>query len=52
MYSDELKSEPKILSPEVEELFRHLIWPGNVLQLQKSLSFFDSISSAQEIVNV
>ena len=49
-YSDELKSEPKILSSEVEELFRHLIWPGNVLQLQNLCHSFTVLSSAQEIV--
>ncbi|MEC7268991.1 MAG: nitrogen regulation protein NR(I) [Pseudomonadota bacterium] len=49
-YSDELKSEPKILSSEVEELFRHLIWPGNVLQLQNLCHSLTVLSSAQEIV--
>ena len=49
-YSEELKSEPKILSSEVEELFRHLIWPGNVLQLQNLCHSLTVLSSAQEIV--
>jgi two-component system nitrogen regulation response regulator GlnG len=50
MYSEELKSEPKILSPEVEELFRNLIWPGNVLQLQNLCHSLTVLSSAQEVV--
>ncbi len=50
MYSEELKSEPKILAPEVEELFRNLIWPGNVLQLQNLCHSLTVLSSAQEIV--
>ncbi len=49
-YSEELKSEPKILSSEVEELFRNLIWPGNVLQLQNLCHSLTVLSSAQEIV--
>ena len=50
MYSEELKSEPKILAPEVEELFRNLIWPGNVLQLQNLCHSLTVLSSAQEVV--
>ena len=50
MYSEELKSEPKILTPEVEELFRNLIWPGNVLQLQNLCHSLTVLSSAQEVV--
>ena len=49
-YSEELNSEPKILSNEVEELFRNLIWPGNVLQLQNLCHSLTVLSSAQEIV--
>ena len=49
-YSEELNSEPKILSSEVEELFRNLIWPGNVLQLQNLCHSLTVLSSAQEIV--
>ena len=49
-YSEDLKSEPKILSSEVEELFRNLIWPGNVLQLQNLCHSLTVLSSAQEIV--
>ena len=49
-YSEELNSEPKILSTEVEELFRNLIWPGNVLQLQNLCHSLTVLSSAQEIV--
>ena len=49
-YSEDLKSEPKILSNEVEELFRNLIWPGNVLQLQNLCHSLTVLSSAQEIV--
>lgn len=49
-YSDELKSETKILSSEVEELFRNLIWPGNVLQLQNLCHSLTVLSSAQEVV--
>ena len=50
MYSEELKSEPKILTPEVEELFRNLTWPGNVLQLQNLCHSLTVLSSAQEVV--
>ncbi|RZO98486.1 MAG: nitrogen regulation protein NR(I) [Gammaproteobacteria bacterium] len=49
-YSEDLKSEPKILSSEVEELFRNLIWPGNVLQLQNLCHSLTVLSSAQEII--
>ena len=49
-YSEELNSEPKILSNEVEELFRNLIWPGNVLQLQNLCHSLTVLSSAQEVV--
>ena len=49
-YSEELNSEPKILTNEVEELFRNLIWPGNVLQLQNLCHSLTVLSSAQEIV--
>ena len=49
-YSEDLKSEPKILSNEVEEQFRNLIWPGNVLQLQNLCHSLTVLSSAQEIV--
>ena len=49
-YSEELNSEPKILSNEVEELFRNLIWPGNVLQLLNLCHSLTVLSSAQEIV--
>ena len=49
-YSEELNSEPKILSNEVEELFRNLIWPGNVLQLQNLCHSLTVLSSAQDIV--
>ena len=49
-YSEDLKSEPKILSNEVEELFRNLIWPGNVLQLQNLCHSLTVLSSAQEII--
>ncbi len=49
-YSEDLRSEPKILTSEVEELFRNLIWPGNVLQLQNLCHSLTVLSSAQEIV--
>ena len=48
-FSEEVKSESKFLSSEVEELFTKLIWPGNVLQLQNLCHSLTVLSSAQEI---
>ena len=47
--SDEAKVKTKILSPEVEELFENLIWPGNVLQLQNVCQSLTLLSAGQEI---
>ncbi len=48
-FSKETKSETKILSDEVVDLFSNLIWPGNVLQLQNLCHSLTVLSSAQEI---
>ena len=48
-FSKETKSEPKILTDEVKDLFENLIWPGNVLQLQNLCHSLTVLSSAQEI---
>jgi two-component system nitrogen regulation response regulator GlnG len=48
-FSEEIGSESKILSSEVEELFSKLIWPGNVLQLQNLCHSLTVLSSGQEI---
>ena len=45
----ETKSETKILTDEVIDLFSNLIWPGNVLQLQNLCHSLTVLSSAQEI---
>ncbi len=47
--SDEANVKTKILSPEVEELFENLIWPGNVLQLQNVCQSLTLLSAGQEI---
>ena len=48
-FSKETKSETKILTQEVIDLFSNLIWPGNVLQLQNLCHSLTVLSSAQEI---
>ena len=48
-FSKETKSETKILTDEVKDLFENLIWPGNVLQLQNLCHSLTVLSSAQEI---
>ena len=48
-FSKETKSETKILTDEVVDLFSNLIWPGNVLQLQNLCHSLTVLSSAQEI---
>ena len=48
-FSKETKSETKILTDEVIDLFSNLIWPGNVLQLQNLCHSLAVLSSAQEI---
>jgi len=48
-FSEEMGSETKILSSDVEELFSKLIWPGNVLQLQNLCHSLTVLSSGQEI---
>lgn len=48
-FSKETKSETKILTDEVIDLFANLIWPGNVLQLQNLCHSLTVLSSAQEI---
>ena len=48
-FSKETKSETKILTKEVIDLFSNLIWPGNVLQLQNLCHSLTILSSAQEI---
>jgi len=48
-FSKETKSETKILTDEVIDLFSNLIWPGNVLQLQNLCHSLAILSSAQEI---
>jgi len=48
-FSKETKSETKILTDEVIDLFSNLIWPGNVLQLQNLCHSLTVLSSAQEI---
>ena len=48
-FSKETKSETKILTDEVKDLFENLIWPGNVLQLQNLCHYLTVLSSAQEI---
>jgi len=48
-FSKETKSETKILTEEVIDLFSNLIWPGNVLQLQNLCHSLTVLSSAQEI---
>ena len=48
-FSKETKSETKILTDEVIDLFSNLIWPGNVLQLQTLCHSLTVLSSAQEI---
>ena len=48
-FSKETKSETKILTDEVKDLFENLIWPGNVLQLQNLSHSLTVLSSAQEI---
>ena len=48
-FSKETKSETKILTDEVKDLFSNLIWPGNVLQLQNLCHSLTVLSSAQEI---
>ena len=48
-FSKETKSETKILTDEVIDLFENLIWPGNVLQLQNLCHSLTVLSSAQEI---
>ena len=48
-FSKETKSEAKILTDEVIDLFSNLIWPGNVLQLQNLCHSLAVLSSAQEI---
>ena len=48
-FSKETKSETKILTDEVKDLFENLIWPGNVLQLQNLCHSLTAVSSAQEI---
>ena len=48
-FSKETKSETKILTQEVIDLFSNLIWPGNVLQLQNLWHSLTVLSSAQEI---
>jgi two-component system nitrogen regulation response regulator GlnG len=48
-FSKETKSETKILTNEVIDLFSNLIWPGNVLQLQNLCHSLAVLSSAQEI---
>jgi two-component system nitrogen regulation response regulator GlnG len=48
-FSEEMGSETKMLSSDVEELFSKLIWPGNVLQLQNLCHSLTVLSSGQEI---
>ena len=48
-FSKETKSETKILTDEVIDLFSNLIWPGNVLQLQNLCHSLAILSSTQEI---
>ena len=48
-FSKETKSETKILTDEVKDLFENLIWPVNVLQLQNLCHSLTVLSSAQEI---
>ena len=48
-FSKETKSETKILTDEVIDLYANLIWPGNVLQLQNLCHSLTVLSSAQEI---
>ena len=48
-FSKETKSETKILTDDVIDLFANLIWPGNVLQLQNLCHSLTVLSSAQEI---
>ena len=46
----ELEMEPKILSPEAEDFFFNLPWPGNVRQLENICRWLTVMAAGREVL--
>ena len=47
--SEELRSEPKRLLPEVLQRFKHFAWPGNVRQLENICRWLTVMAPGQDV---